>query len=102
MTIRAGIPLIMCYLASERIRLLIDTGHYVCGIFIDLDKAFYMVNNRILCDKLNYYGLLGNVNLNLYNQTFPIEDNTSQLMVLIKLWCTPRFITGDTIIPSIH
>ena len=47
---------------TERIRSLIDTGHYVCGIFIDLEKAFDTVKHSILCDELNYYGLRGNVN----------------------------------------
>ena len=39
-----------------------DSNHYVCGVFIDLEKAFDTVNHNILCDKLNYYGLRGNVN----------------------------------------
>ena len=47
---------------TERIRNLVDSGLYVCGIFIDLEKAFDTVNHNILCDKLNYYGLRGNVN----------------------------------------
>ena len=46
---------------TERIRTLMDSGHYVCGIFIDLEKAFDTVNHSILCEKLNYYGLRGNV-----------------------------------------
>ena len=47
---------------TERIKQLMDSSHYVCGVFIDLEKAFDTVNHNILCDKLNYYGLRGNVN----------------------------------------
>ena len=47
---------------TEHIRGLLDTGHYVCGIFVDLEKAFDTVNHKILCEKLNDYGLRGNVN----------------------------------------
>ena len=47
---------------AERIKSLLDDNQFVCGIFIDLEKAFDTVNHNILCDKLNYYGLRGNVN----------------------------------------
>ena len=47
---------------TERIKKLIDSGSYVCGVFVDLEKAFDTVNHNILCEKLNYYGLRGNVN----------------------------------------
>ena len=47
---------------TEHIRELIYSGSYVCGVFVDLEKAFDTVNHKILCDKLNYYGLRGNVN----------------------------------------
>ena len=50
---------------TERIKYLLDKGQFVCGIFIDLEKAFDTVNHDILCDKLNYYGLRGNV-INLF------------------------------------
>ena len=47
---------------TEHIWELIDSGSYVCGVLVDLEKAFDTVNHNILCDKLNYYGLRGNVN----------------------------------------
>ena len=47
---------------TEKIKSLLDKGLYVCGVFIDLEKAFDTVNHVILCDKLNLYGLRGNVN----------------------------------------
>ena len=47
---------------TEQIKGLVDSGNYVCGIFMDLEKAFDTVNHKILCEKLNYYGLRGNVN----------------------------------------
>ena len=37
-------------------------GNFVCGVFVDLENAFDTVIHKILCDKLNYYGLRGIVN----------------------------------------
>ena len=47
---------------TERIKSLVDSGNYVCGVFVDLEKAFDTVNHNILCEKLNFYGLRGKVN----------------------------------------
>ena len=41
---------------------LLDKGEYVCGIFVDLEKAFDTVHHDILCEKIKVYGLRGNVN----------------------------------------
>ena len=48
---------------TETIRSHIDTGNYVGGVFIDLQKAFDTVNHDILYEKLAYYGFRGNCQL---------------------------------------
>ena len=47
---------------TEHVKKLLDNGHIVCGVFVDLEKAFDTVHHDILCDKLNAYGLRGKVN----------------------------------------
>ena len=47
---------------TEHIRESLDSNKFVCGIFIDLKKAFDTVNHNILLEKLNYYGIRGKSN----------------------------------------
>ena len=47
---------------TEYIRELLDKGETVCGVFVDLEKAFDTVHHDILCEKLEFYGLRGKVN----------------------------------------
>ena len=47
---------------TESIRSALDNDKTVCGIFVDLQKAFDTVNHEILIEKLNYYGIRGTAN----------------------------------------
>ena len=41
----------------ETIKKYLDDGKIVCGVFIDLQKAFDTVNHEILLEKLKHYGI---------------------------------------------
>ena len=44
---------------TEKIKEALDNGKFTCGIFVDLQKAFYTVNHDILLQKLKNYGING-------------------------------------------
>ena len=46
----------------ELIKKYLENGDFVCGIFIDLQKAFGTVNHEILLSKLDHYGIRGFTN----------------------------------------
>ena len=41
----------------ETIKKYLDDGEIVCGVFIDLQKAFDTVNHENLLEKLKHYGI---------------------------------------------
>ena len=47
---------------TEKIRSSLDNGHFSCGVFIDLQKAFDTVDHDILLQKLKSYGIRGKCN----------------------------------------
>ena len=46
---------------SEMVKCTIDSEKFGCGIFVDLRKAFDTVNNEILLNKLEHYGIRDNM-----------------------------------------
>ena len=44
---------------TEQIREALDPGKLVCGVFIDLQKAFDTVDHHIILKKLEFYGVRG-------------------------------------------
>ena len=42
---------------TNKIRELLDKGNFACGIFVDFQKAFDIINHQILIQKLSYYGI---------------------------------------------
>ena len=52
------------------IKLSIDRGKFGCGIFLDLQKAFDTVSNKILLDRLEHYSIRGNVLKWFYSYLF--------------------------------
>ena len=53
-----------------------NNHRYVCGILMDFEKAFDIVNHAILCDKLNLYGFRYKINKLFENYL----DNTKQFL----------------------
>ena len=47
---------------TDKIREQLDSGHFVCGIFVDLQKAFHTIDHDILMQTLNHYGISGVAN----------------------------------------
>ena len=42
---------------TDKIRNALDENKYICGIFLDFQRAFDTFNHKILFSKLNYYGI---------------------------------------------
>ena len=73
---------------TESIRQTLDEGSFVCGIFVDSQKAFDTVDDKILLHRLEYYGICGVFNawfksyLSDRKQFFSINDYNSNLMAV--------------------
>ena len=41
------------------IQSVLDNDQFACGVFIDLQKVFDIVDHKILLSKINHYGIKG-------------------------------------------
>ena len=74
-----------------------DQGCYVCGLFIDLRKAFDTIDHIILIKKLNYHGIRSISNKwfqsYLVNRQQSVSLHNSESSRLKLLWGVPQRYT---------
>ena len=86
----------MLYLVSQKPlgNKYLDEGKFACGIFVDLQKAFDMIEHNILLRKLEHYGVRELANdwfkssLSDRKQFVSINGHDSNLACFV--WCTSR------------
>ena len=86
---------------------LLDIGDYICWVFVDFEKAFDTVNLKILCDKLNHYGLRGNINKLIHQFSFQQKAIRLTKWFWIwneksDLWSSTGFFIRTTVIPDLY
>ena len=92
---------------TESIKNSIDKGKFGCGILSDLQKAFDTVNHKILLDKLEYYGIIGNV-FNWFksylteHQQYVVANGHISDPLLVYLWCPTTISFGTPTFFSIY
>ena len=93
---------------TDQIQTAVENGHYSCGIFLDLSKAFDTVNHSILLQKLEHYRFRGIVydwfESYLYNRKQFISIGSVSLGLLVRcyLWGATRFCSWPSTFSFIY
>ena len=61
---------------TEKIKQGCDSGKFVCGVFLDFQKAFDTINHDILLKKLEHYGICDKSNKWLRSFLEDLKSNT--------------------------
>ena len=80
----------------------IDSKQHCAGVFIDLKKAFDIVNHKLLVEKLSFYGVRGIANTWLENylmnrKQYVVVDNQASSMQFIKCGVPQGSVLGPVL-----
>ena len=80
----------------------IDSKQHCAGVFIDLKKAFDIVNHKLLVEKSSFYGVRGIANTWLENylmnrKQYVVVDNQASSMQFIKCGVPQGSVLGPVL-----
>ena len=80
----------------------LDKNDFVCGVFIDIEKAFDTVNHKILIKKIDFYGIRGVSNLCFERKQRVKYKSTFSENLSITCGVPHKFHSGPSPFPHIY